>query len=239
MNIPTEHNLLLREYGRSTYELVQQLHAVDDRDERTRRAQQIIQLMLRLQPALREQPDVQQKLWNHLYIMAGEDLDVDAPVLLSGLSQQGPPSRVSYPTQVPKLKTYGRGVELLIAKAIGMDDEAEREQATITIGRTMKFLYRAHNKENAKDLTILKHLKELSGGKLTLDPAQVEAQNLFEPAPTGRPVPFIVPQPRNDRSDRSDRRGSSGNSGNSGNGNRRDKQRRGRKGRQESQQPPQ
>ena len=94
--------------------------------------------MLRLQPALREQPDVQQKLWNHLYIMAGEDLDVDAPVLLSGLSQQGPPSRVSYPTQVPKLKTYGRGVELLIAKAIGMDDEAEREQATITIGRTMK-----------------------------------------------------------------------------------------------------
>ena len=109
MNIPTEHNLLLREYGRCTYELVQQLHAVEDRDERTRRAQQIIQLMLRLQPALREQPDVQQKLWNHLYIMAGENLDVDAPVLLSGISQQGPRA-VPYPTQVPKLKTYGRGV---------------------------------------------------------------------------------------------------------------------------------
>jgi len=238
MNIPTEHNLLLREYGRSTYELVQKLHDVEDRDERTRRAQQIIQLMLRLQPALREQQDVQQKLWNHLYIMAGENLDVDAPVTMQGISQQGPPARVPYPTHTPKLKTYGRGVELMIAKAVSMDDDTEREQATITIGRTMKFLYRAHNKENAKDVTILKHLKELSGGKLTLDPEQVETQNLFELASSGRPAPFIVPQPRNDRSDRSDR--SDRRSTSSNNNNRRDKQqRRGRKGRQEPQQPPQ
>jgi len=232
MIIPIEHNLLVREYGQSTYELVQQLRTIEDRDERTRRAQQLVQLMLRLQPNLRDQQDVQQKLWNHLYIMAGEDLDVDAPVTMQGTLNQAKPARVPYPSKVPKLKTYGRGVELMIEQASALEDPAEREQAAITIGRTMKFLYRSYNKENAKDVTILKHLNELSGGKLTLDPAQVDAQNLFEFATNGRPAPFIVPQPRNDRNER--RTGSNNN-------NRRDKQRgrSGKKGRQEPQQPPQ
>jgi hypothetical protein len=130
-------------------------------------------------------------------------------------------------------------VEQLIEQAIAIEDPTEREQATIIIGRTMKFLYRSHNKENAKDVTILKHLKELSGGKLSLDPEQVDAQNLLEfpTAPStggGRPAPFIVPQPRQER----DPRRTGGSGGN--NNNRRDKQRRGgKKGRQEPQQPPQ
>ena len=246
-----KHELLQREYGQHTFQLVQDLRSVDDRTERTRRATQIVQLIFRLQPTLRDQPDAQQRIWNHLYEMADEELDVDAPFELQGLGQLNQqPQPVAYPNQNPKLRAYGRSVELMVAKALTLQDPTEREQATITIGRTMKFLYRSHNKENAKDITILKHLKDLSGGQLTLDPEQVEAQSLFEfagvPAPvagTGRAAAFIVPQPRSEqpRPDREGRRGSNGSSGSSGSsGNRRDKQRRGgKKGRQEPQQPPQ
>jgi len=246
MTLPSlhKHELLQREYGQSTFQLVQQLAGIEDRDERTRRAQQIVQLIFRLQPSLRDQPDSQQKVWNHLYEMADGELDIDAPFALISPASRTAPQRVVYPSKGPKLRAYGRSVEQLIEKALTLEDATEREQATIVIGRTMKFLYRSHNKENAKDVTILKHLKELSGGQLTLDPAQVDAQNLFEfatqPATStgGRPTPFIVPQPRqersSDRSDRSERRGGNNN-------NRRDKQRRGggKKGRQEPQQPPQ
>lgn len=229
---PYKNELLLREYGQSTYELVQTLRTIDDREERTRRAQQIVQLIFRLNAGLREQPDAQQKVWHHLFIMADEELDVDSPFPLQKADPTQQPERVAYPKQSPKLKAYGRGIELLIEKALSLEDPAEREQATITIGRTMKFLYRSHNKENAKDVTILKHLKELSGGRLELDAEQVDSQNLFEFTTNGRPAPFIVPQPRNDRDGR---RSSPG-----GNNNRRDKQRRGgKKGRQEPQQPPQ
>jgi hypothetical protein len=233
---PHKHELLQREYGQSTFQLVQTLHTIEDKAERTRRATQIVQLIFRLNPALRDQPDAQQKVWNHLYEMADENLDVDSPFPLTSLAQlHQQPKRVPYPSKSPKLKPYGHSVEAMIEKALTLEDPAEREQATIAIGRTMKFLYRSYSKENAKDVTILKHLKELSGGKLELDPAQVDAQNLFEFATTGgRPAPFIVPQPRNDRPDRDPRRGSSG-----GGGNRRDKQRRGGKKRQEPQQPPQ
>jgi hypothetical protein len=100
----------------------------------------------------------------------------------------------------------------------------------------MKFLYRQHNKENAKDVTILRHLSELSGGQLKLDPALVDAENLFEmPAGTGRTPAFIVPQPqqRDRREGRDNRDGR-----NNGFGNKNGKKRK--KGRsQEPQQPPQ
>ncbi len=239
MTLPSlhKHELLQREYGQSTFELVQQLAGIEDRAERTRRAQQIVQLIFRLQPALRDQPDSQAKVWNHVFEMADGELDVDAPFALVAQVNLAPPQRLAYPAKGPKFRAYGQVVEQLVAQALTLEDATEREQAAIIIGRTMKFLYRSHNKENAKDITIIKHLRELSNGQLDLDPDRVNNENLFEfTTATGRPAPFIVPQPRQER----EHSGGGNRRGGSGGGNRRDKQRRGgRKNRQEPQQPPQ
>ena len=194
-SLPFHLQLLVREYGHSTYHLIQGLKDIEDVAERTKRAGQIVQLMLRLQPALRELPEVQTRLWNHLHAMAGEEVTLEAPVPLRSLTvRTEKPARIPYPRTAPKLRAYGAGIEALIAKAISLEDAAEREQATVQIGRTMKVLYRQHTKENAKDVTILRHLSELSGGQLQLDPALVDAESLFETAP-GRTPAFIVPQP--------------------------------------------
>jgi hypothetical protein len=146
---------------------------------------------------------------------------------------------VPYPRQGPKLRAYGGAVEALIAQALTLEDAAEREQATIQIGRTMKFLYRQHNKENAKDLTILRHLGELSGGQLKLDAALVDSQNLFEMGPGTAPAAsraaFIVPQPQQ-RDRRENREGRDRPMGGQGGG--KNKKRK-KGGRQEPQQPPQ
>ncbi|GAA3927452.1 DUF4290 domain-containing protein [Hymenobacter algoricola] len=242
---PFKHELLLREYGQSTYELIQQLRTIDDRDERTKRAQQIVQLIFRLNSSLREQPDSQQKVWNHIFEMTDGELDVDAPFELHKLDILAKePQRVAYPSKGPKLKPYGASVDTMIAQAISLEDPAEREQATIAIGRTMKFLYRSYSKENAKDVTILKHLKELSGGKLELDPIRVDAEALFEfstpavPVASSSRAAFVAAPVRSERADRSERGGDR--EVRRGNNNRRDKQRRGgKKSRQEPQQPPQ
>jgi hypothetical protein len=237
-SLPFHLQLLVREYGHSTYQLIQGLAQIEDVAERTKRAGQIVQLMLRLQPALRELPEVQTRLWNHLHAMAGEEVALDAPVPLRSLTvRTEKPARVPYPRQGPKLRAYGAAVEALIAKAITLEDPAEREQATVQIGRTMKFLYRQHNKENAKDVTILRHLGELSGGQLQLDPAVVDSENLFEmPGGAARPQAFIVPQPQQ-REGRDRREGRDNREGRSGFGNKNGKKRK--KGRQEPQQPPQ
>jgi hypothetical protein len=246
--LPFHLQLLVREYGQSTYALIQGLAQIEDVAERTRRAAGIVQMMLRLRPSLRDLPDVQTRLWNHLHALAGADVALDAPVPLSPprlYSER--PKRVEYPRQAPKLKAYGRGVEALVAKAVALGDPAEREQAAVQIGRTMKFLYRQHNKENAKDVTIIRHLAELSGGQLKLDAQAVADQGLFEIAnlpvttpSTQRPTSgqsSSRPEGRDNRERRTDRPEGATSFGN-GNNKKRDKKRN-KKFRSEPQQPPQ
>ncbi|GAA3960173.1 DUF4290 domain-containing protein [Hymenobacter antarcticus] len=245
LSLPFHLQLLVREYGHSTYQLILGLKDIEDVAERTRRAGQIVQLMLRLQPALRELPEVQTRLWNHLHALAGEEVALEAPVPLRSLTvRTEKPARVPYPRTAPKLRAYGAAIEALITKALTLEDAAEREQATIQIGRTMKFLYRQHNKENAKDVTILRHLGELSGGQLKLDAELVDSENLFEMpagivAAPGRTPALVVPQPQQREGQSRDRREGRDRDGRSnGFGNKNGKKRK--KGRsQEPQQPPQ
>jgi hypothetical protein len=244
--LPFHLQLLVREYGQSTYQLIQGLAQIEDVAERTRRAAGIVQLMLRLKPSLRDVPEIQHRLWNHLHALAGTEVALDAPVPLAPPRlYQAKPQRLEYPRQAPKLKAYGRGIEALIAKALTITDATEREQAATQIGRTMKFLYRQHNKENAKDVTIIRHLGELSGGQLKLDVQVVADQGLFElaalpatattptPRPSGQSSNRDIRDRRPDRPDNSTIFGSGG-----GNGKKRDKK-RGKKFRSEPQQPPQ
>jgi len=249
--LPFHLQLLVREYGQSTYSLIQGLAQIEDVAERTRRAAGIVQLILRLRPSLRDQPDIQTRLWNHIHALAGTEVALDAPVPLTPPRLYAErPKRVEYPRQAPKLKAYGRGIEALITKALTIEDGTEREQAAIQIGRTMKFLYRQHNKENAKDVTIIRHLGELSGGQLKLDAQVVADQGLFELAglpatttPSQQPARATGGQGssrfegnRDNRERRPDRPEGSQSQG--GNNKKRDKKRN-KKFRTEPQQPPQ
>ena len=253
--LPFHLQLLVREYGQSTYQLIQGLAQIEDVAERTRRAAGIVQLILRLRPSLRDQPDIQTRLWNHVHALAGTEVALDAPMPLTAPRLHTErPKRVEYPRQAPKLKAYGRGIEALITKALTLEDAAEREQAAAQIGRTMKFLYRQHNKENAKDVTIIRHLAELSGGQLKLDAQVVADQGLFELAalpttasPSSQPARSSGSQGsgnrfegRDNRERRTDRTegGTSFNASQGGNNKKRDKK-RGKKFRSEPQQPPQ
>jgi len=252
--LPFHLQLLVREYGQSTYQLIQGLAQIEDVAERTRRAAGIVQLILRLRPSLRDQPDIQTRLWNHVHALAGTEVALDAPMTLTPPRLHTErPRRVEYPRQAPKLKAYGRGIEALISKALTLEDAAEREQAAAQIGRTMKFLYRQHNKENAKDVTIIRHLAELSGGQLKLDAQVVADQGLFELAALPAPAsPSSQPARsstsgqssnrfegnRENRERRPDRPEGSSTSFGGGNNKKRDKK-RGKKFRSEPQQPPQ
>ena len=106
--LPFHQQLLVREYGHSTYQLILGLKDIEDVGERTKRAAQIVQLMLRLQPGLRDQTDVQTRLWNHLHALAGDEVALDAPVPLRSMSRvYEKPARVPYPVRGPKLRAYG------------------------------------------------------------------------------------------------------------------------------------
>jgi hypothetical protein len=176
-----KQDLLLREYGRNVQDLVNHILSIDDKAERTRLSYLLVNLMAKLNPQLRDTQDFQQKLWNHLFVMSGSKLDVDAPYPLSAMEYlNDKPQTMEYPLSTPRFKHHGQNVELLIKRATEIEDEKEREAATISIGKLMKTLYRSYNKDSITDDVILIDIQQISKGKLNLDLSYIESNNLFE-----------------------------------------------------------
>ena len=71
-------------------------------------------------------------------------------------------------------------IELLIKKAIELQDPEEKEAAIIHIGRLMKGFQSTWNRENIDDFTIIKDMGILSKKQLTIDLEKVKEHNLFE-----------------------------------------------------------
>ena len=72
-------HLIIPEYGRHVQRMVEHVMEIEDRDQRTRTAKAIIQVIGRLNPQLRNSDNFERTLWDHLYIMSEFKLDVDGP----------------------------------------------------------------------------------------------------------------------------------------------------------------
>lgn len=180
-NSSFKQELLLREYGINVQNIVKYILTLPEKADRTRAAHLLVNLMAKLNPGLREIQDSPQKLWNHLYVMSDAKLDVDSPYPLSAMEYLNEkPQRMVLPSTPPTYKHYGKNVEHLIQKAIELQDPQEKEAAIISLGKLMKTLYKTYNRDNITDEIIVNNLRELSGGKLSIDLATVEANNLFE-----------------------------------------------------------
>ena len=67
------------EYGRNVLKMVEMLKAIEDRGKRSEQARAVVKVMESLNPQVHQQENFEQKLWDHLYMIAGYDLDIDSP----------------------------------------------------------------------------------------------------------------------------------------------------------------
>ncbi|HEY8401920.1 MAG TPA: DUF4290 domain-containing protein [Cytophagaceae bacterium] len=178
-----QKGIVLKEYGRNIQKIVDYLLTIEDRDKRSRFAKTLIELMKQINPAMKDAQDYYGKLWDHLYIMSDFKLDVDSPYPKPEKSiLDKKPMRVDYNMHNLHFKHYGRNIELLIQKAIDLQDPQEKEAAILYIGRLMKRFYSTWNKENIEDEVIVEHLINMSNGKLYIDVERVKAEGLFDSA---------------------------------------------------------
>jgi hypothetical protein len=174
-------DLVLKEYGRNTQNLINYLVTIEDKAKRTELAHVVIDLMKHINPSSHGGNDHTQKLWDHLYIMADFKLDVDTEHPMPDKSiLDRKPQYVPYNMNQLKFKHYGKNIELLINKAIERDSPQEIEESVIYIGRLMKRFYSAWNKENVEDDVILQQLHIMSRGKLSLPIERIKSENLFD-----------------------------------------------------------
>ena len=71
--------LAMPEYGRNILKMVEIMKGIEDRAKRSEQARAIVKVMETLNPQVHQQENFEQKLWDHLYMIAGYDLDIDAP----------------------------------------------------------------------------------------------------------------------------------------------------------------
>ena len=166
----TEKRLILPEYGRNIQHMVDHCLTIEDRDERNKCANAIINIMGNLFPHLRDVSDFKHILWDHLAIMADFKLDVDYPyecVKVDNLYKR--PPRIAYNNARITYRHYGTLVEQIIQKANEMEDSPEKDVLIRMVANYMKRLYMTWNKDSVDDRKIFKDLEELSDGKIVLD----------------------------------------------------------------------
>ena len=108
--------LVLPEYGRNVQQMVDHCMTIEDKAERTRCANTIINIMGNLFPHLRDIEDFKHKLWDHLAIMSDFKLDIDYPYeIIKKENLHTVPESVPYQASPIKYrhygKNYGRDVE--------------------------------------------------------------------------------------------------------------------------------
>ena len=173
--------LVLAEYGRNIQMLVEHLSTIEDREKKNRYAHTLIELMRQLNPDVKEGTESTQKLWDDLYIMSNFTIDVDSPYPVPEeeiLNKK--PGRVPYHQEPIKYKHYGKNIEILIDRAVELEDPEEKKVAIITIGKLMKGFYTTWNRETVEDEVIYKNLRELSRNKLDIPIEEVKQGNLFD-----------------------------------------------------------
>ena len=161
--------LLMPEYGRNIQQMVEYCKSLPSKEERNEVAKTIVEFMGQRNPHLRDEENYKHKLWDHLYILADYDLDVDAPYPFptkEELDQK--PNRMDYPSFENEYKFYGKSILQLIDKAIELEEGEEKEALIQVIANNMKKSYNVYNKEHVQDEVIFRHLKELSQDKLDL-----------------------------------------------------------------------
>ena len=175
----TREKLVLREYGRNFHKLIEHVKKIKEKEKRTNLSKLIVKLMNMAHPELKNQNEIEQKLWDDLHIMSNFELDVNSPYPIPEVDKLKGIERLEYPKNVIRFRHYGKKIELLIEEACKIKDSKEKESAIIHIGKIMKSFFGMWNKETIDNKVIIDNIKELSNGKLDIDIKKVEELNLF------------------------------------------------------------
>lgn len=161
--------LTLPEYGRYVQEMVKKVKTIENKEERTRQVKAVVNVMSMLNPQLKDMNDYYHKLWDHVHIIAGYDLDIDAPF--------APPVRETFGTKPHTIDTqheqvkvmhYGRNIQNMVMAIAAKPQNEERDAMTLALAHYMRKQYLIWNKDTVADQTIFNDIYTLSDGQLSV-----------------------------------------------------------------------
>ena len=171
-NIGLDYNterekLEMPEYGRSVLKMVEKLREIPDREKRTEQARAVIKVMELLNPQVRQLDNFDHKLWDHLYMIAGYDLDVDSPYPRP-VAEEVNTRPVPIPMKGEKIKAthYGRNIEKIINLLCEEPEGELKNEMLRSLAIYMRQQYLIWNKDSVSDETIFNDIEKLSEYRL-------------------------------------------------------------------------
>ena len=163
----SRERLLMPEYGRNVLKMVEQLKSIPDKAKRTEQARAVVKVMELLNPQVRTLDNFDHKLWDHLYMIAGYDLDVDSPYPCPA-AEEFNTDPVPIPMKGSKIKAfhYGRNIEGVINLLCEQPDGEVKTELIRSLAIYMRTQYLIWNKDSVADETIFADIEKLSDYRL-------------------------------------------------------------------------
>jgi hypothetical protein len=173
----TRKPMMIPEYGRNIQKMVEYCVTVPDREERTKLAQLVVEIMALIHNVnIQNNAETLHKLWDHVFIISDFKLDVDAPFPKpEEKSLVFEPSKPSYNTEKTDgdYRNYGKNIKQFIQEISTIEDETERNQMALVLANHMKKACLTWNHDIIPDEVVLEHLYRFSRGRLALPPDTV------------------------------------------------------------------
>lgn len=161
--------LILPEYGRLVHQMVTICKEIQDRDERNDFAATIVETMKSMTQEKGKQPD-DRKYWDHLFVIAGNDLDIDSPYGKPDETAVNPnPERIPYSASDFGKRHYGHILQQMVHQVVLMPNSEEKDACVELLANQIKKLLILNNTENATDAIVYSDLSSLSSGSIAVE----------------------------------------------------------------------
>ena len=170
----SQEKLVMPEYGRNVYQMVQHALQIEDREQRNNAAYTIIGVMGALVPHLRDVPDFKHKLWNHLLIISDFKLDIDAPYPPPPIKErEEKPYLVPYTQSPIRQKHYGKILLEMIRNAGNLEDSQQKADLISLLVTQLRKSFNTWSRGELNSEQIIQDILDISEGKILLKPEMI------------------------------------------------------------------
>lgn len=166
----SREKLILPEYGRNVVFMIDELLKIENKEERNKQAQVIIDVMGNINPTLRDSNDYKHKIWDHLFILSNFKLDIDSPYdIPSRETLFVKPARIPYRRNHITHKQYGNNIREILNVLRENKTKEDVMPIAIDLAKFMKQKSYEYNKEYPSNEVVLSDIRKFSDNEIVLD----------------------------------------------------------------------
>lgn len=164
--------MIMPEYGREIQKMVDYAVALPTKEERQRCAETIVKLMVAKAAQPVNDENSRQAIWDHLYIMSGQQLDIDWPYDVTNaekITSKPEPIPLTSRNEHVKVRHYGHLVEKMFEKLKTMPEGDELDELIRITAHQMKRNLMLWGHGSAEDERVFADMKAYTDGRIIID----------------------------------------------------------------------